>query len=87
MSHIYSIYDTKAHLSRLLKMVQKGREIVITERGKAIAKIVPCQEETTDERIKRMITHGLIRAGNPAIKLTPLGHRPGAVTRFIRDRE
>jgi prevent-host-death family protein len=35
------IRKLKDHLSRYLKEVQEGREVLVTERGRAVAKIVP----------------------------------------------
>ena len=38
---IISIRELKTHLSRYLKSVKAGSEIVISERGRAIARITP----------------------------------------------
>jgi prevent-host-death family protein len=35
------IYDAKARLSELIAAVAKGGEVVITNRGKAVARLVP----------------------------------------------
>jgi prevent-host-death family protein len=40
MSHI-GIYDAKIQLSRLIQEVEAGREVVITRRGKPVARLVP----------------------------------------------
>ena len=39
-----SIYETKTHLSELLKNVQRGEHVIIENRGKPIAKIVPIRK-------------------------------------------
>ena len=36
----FSVHETKTHLSRLLKKVQAGEEIIITSNGKPVAKII-----------------------------------------------
>jgi prevent-host-death family protein len=36
----YSIYETKTHLSKLLKRVVKGEELLISHRDKVIARLV-----------------------------------------------
>ncbi len=36
-----SVYEAKTHLSDLLKQVQRGEHIVIENRGRPIAKLVP----------------------------------------------
>ena len=37
-------YEAKTHLPRLLSEVEKGGTIIITRRGKPIARIVPAEE-------------------------------------------
>ena len=56
------IRDAKMHLSKYLKMVQKGAEVIITDRGRPVGKIVPIQNEDLplQERIKIMEDQGLI---------------------------
>ncbi|MCK6575640.1 type II toxin-antitoxin system prevent-host-death family antitoxin [Myxococcota bacterium] len=39
-----TVADTKAHLSEILDEVVTGREVTITRRGRAIAKLVPIVE-------------------------------------------
>ncbi len=40
-----NIAKLKAHLSRYLRAVRRGQEIVVTDRNLPIAKVVPFQEE------------------------------------------
>ena len=56
------IRDAKMHLSKYIKMVQKGTEVIITDRGRPVGKIVPVQNEdlTLEERIKVLEDQGLI---------------------------
>ena len=35
------VREARQHLSRLLDEVRKGREVIITERGRPVAKLVP----------------------------------------------
>lgn len=62
------IRDAKTQLSKYLKMVQKGVEVIITDRGKPVGKIVPIQNEdmTLEERIKVLEDQGLIE--KPSLK-------------------
>jgi len=39
-----SVADTKAHLSELLARIENGDEIVITRRGKPVARLCPIQK-------------------------------------------
>jgi len=56
------IRDAKMHLSKYLKMVQTGAEVIITDRGRPVGKIVPIQNEDLplEERIKILEDQGLI---------------------------
>jgi prevent-host-death family protein len=54
------IREAKANLSRLLKEAQKGAIITITDRGEAIARLVPIAEKhlPLDQRITNMEKNG-----------------------------
>jgi prevent-host-death family protein len=56
------IRDAKMHLSKYIKMVQRGVEVIITDRGRPVGKIVPIQNKdlTLEERIKVLEDQGLI---------------------------
>ncbi len=41
---IISVADTKAHLSELLARIECGEEIVISRRGKPVARLSPVQQ-------------------------------------------
>ncbi len=58
------IRETKINLSKLLKNVQKGREIIITDRGKPVGKIVPMPSDSLPlaERINELEKQGLIES-------------------------
>lgn len=54
------VRDAKINLSKLLKMVREGKEVVITDRGKPVGKIVALSSESVSlpERIKHMEERG-----------------------------
>ncbi len=56
------IREAKMNLSKYLKQVQKGTELIITDRGRPIGKIVPLQNEdlSLEDRIKIMVDQGVI---------------------------
>ncbi len=56
------IREAKINLSKLLKNVEKGREIIITDRGKPVAKIVPMPTDSLPlaERIQELERQGWI---------------------------
>jgi prevent-host-death family protein len=51
------IRELRADLSRLIKRVREGEEIVVTDRGKAVARIVPLDGL---RRIDRLIREGVV---------------------------
>ncbi len=57
------IRDAKIHLSRYLKLVQKGAEVVITDHGRPVGKIVPmdARDLSLEERIERLVQQGIMQ--------------------------
>lgn len=56
------IRELRDHLSRYLDRVQDGEEVVVTDRGRAIARVLPMNGERT---IDRLIAQGLV---TPAVQ-------------------
>lgn len=56
------IREAKINLSKLIKNVQRGREIIITDRGKPVGKIVPVSADSLPlaDRINELERQGLI---------------------------
>lgn len=44
----FNTAEAKAHLSELLDRVERGEDIVIARRGKAVARLVPMEEKKVD---------------------------------------
>ncbi len=69
------IRDAKIHLSKYLKMVQQGTEVIITDRGRPVGKIIPIHTKDLPlkERIKRMEDLGQIEpvSGEGLKKIPP----------------
>lgn len=66
-----SVSETKNNLSALIDQVKNGETVVITDRGRPVARLEPIGEsESDDERIARLERAGILRpAKNPnAIK-------------------
>ena len=51
------IRELRDHLSRYLERVQRGEEVVVTDHGRAIARVLPMSGERT---IDRLIAQGLV---------------------------
>jgi prevent-host-death family protein len=76
------VAQLKAHLSRYLYIVKHGQEIVITDRGVPVAKIVPLAAAVHDDsRRERLVKAGLLRPGSGRARFTrfrvPKGPREG----------
>jgi prevent-host-death family protein len=69
------IREAKVHLSRYLKLVQKGEEVVITDHGRPVGKIVPMASRDLDltERIDRLVERGILapRSGERLARIPP----------------
>jgi prevent-host-death family protein len=87
------IADLKAKLSRYLQQVKAGKEVVITERGLPIAKLVPLAG-TLGARRERLAKAGLLRLGTgrlaEALGAPPRGSRregKAVLTALLDERE
>ncbi len=87
MRHVYSIYDVKAKLSKLLKMVKEGEKVIISDRGNPKFEIILYkQSENFEDRIEQLTAQGVIRpAKQSSIKL--IAEKEGAVERFLCSRD
>jgi prevent-host-death family protein len=54
------IRELRANLSRWLEQVREGREVVVTDRGKPVAKLVPFDADV-DDPFADLIARGLVR--------------------------
>lgn len=56
------IREAKAHLSRYLKIVAQGAEVILTDRGVPVAKIVPFrpEERSLEQRLKKLEDEGVL---------------------------
>lgn len=65
MKKVAKVSELKASLSKYLARVKAGEEIVVTERGRAIAKLVPMprDEDAEMERLREMERRGVLTIG------------------------
>ncbi len=75
-----SISELKAKLSAQLRYVKRGKRVLVTDRGRPVAMLVPVEEPSADG-LARLEAQGLVRRG--------AGRVPTAVLRAERpeDRE
>jgi prevent-host-death family protein len=89
------VSELKATLSEQLARVKAGEEVVVTERGRPIAKIVPLSSETMglSAHMSELARNGLIRLGAGKIskdiwKLPrPVDKRGQALKALLDERE
>lgn len=90
MKDEYSTYEAKAKLSEILRRVEKGKTVVVTRRGEPIAEIRPIRSvpATLERRLQDLAERGvLVRSGRRPRTLQPLTRKPGALRRFLEERE
>lgn len=68
------IRAAKANLSRLLRHVQEGGEVIVTDHGRAVAKIVPilAGRESLEELVRDLELRGVIEKRAGGVKPPPL---------------
>jgi prevent-host-death family protein len=76
------VAQLKAHLSRYLALVKSGQEVVVTERGRPVAKLVPLPAAADRaSRRERLIREGVLLPGRgrlrPELLRPPKGPRFG----------
>jgi prevent-host-death family protein len=72
------VAELKANLSQYLDQVRRGEEVVITDRGAPIARLVPLEGRVEeDARIERLVREGVLSPGSgrfpEALLTTPPG--------------
>ena len=85
---VYSTYEAKARFSEVLRSVREGRTITITYNGEPVAEIRPLDRRGgTAARLEWLRSRGaLVGPPEPHGRIRPLAKRPGALKRFLDDR-
>jgi len=65
--------EANIHFSKYIKLVKKGREIILTERGVPIAAIRPVaqQSDCLENRLSELEERGILKRGSGELKLPP----------------
>lgn len=90
MLRTYSTYEAKARFSEVLRQVRAGQTIVIEYRGEPVAEMrrIEPAEPGLAGRVARLKAAGVLQpqpAGRRALKC--VAQRPGALKRFLEERE
>ena len=77
----YGIRQLKdGELSQAIQRASRGEEIVVTDHGRPVARIVPYQPVALPKSVQRLVEQGLIELRSPA-------QRVGARVRLTRGAE
>lgn len=90
-----AISQLKASLSEYLARVQSGEEVIITDRGKPIARITPLRrdEVTIPDRLRQLERAGIVRIGTGRLpesfwkRARPTDKRGRALLALLEERE
>lgn len=95
MEKVTSVTTLKASLSAYLSLVKAGEEVLVTERGRPIARLVPYQSDPEHEgsRLDRLYRDGILKPGNGQSLIEALRGRRAArasesvVEALLQERE
>jgi prevent-host-death family protein len=66
-----NISDLKAQLSAHIQLVKDGEEVLVCDRNKPVARIIPCHLQDHSEQAQRLVARGVLTP--------PLKKRPASV--------
>lgn len=81
-----SVREMKNNLSKYLKRAQAGEEVVITDRGRPVARLISALQpkgQTVDDAVARLRASPLVRpgkGGKPKGARRPIAWKPGEKT-------
>ena len=85
----YTITEAKSKFSEVLRHVREGNVVTISYRGNPVAEMhpIPQEQQTLEERYNDLKQRGIIKSAVKHPKpFRLLARRPGAVERFLQDR-
>lgn len=84
----FSTYEAKARFSEVLRRVREGRTVTVTYHGEPVAEIRPLdRSEGIAARLEWMRGRGVLSLSDDAgRRFEPVASKPGALRRFLEDR-
>jgi prevent-host-death family protein len=88
------IRELKNRLSEVMRAVKAGEHVLVTDRGRVVAELVPPGQPSPDPRVPpglaRLAERGVARLGAPNDAslyrgLPPLGRRPASAAQLLND--
>jgi len=92
--HSVNVAELKNRLSKYLRFVRSGKEVVIRDRNLAVARLVPLSAEDAEEEELRLVAAGKLRLPKAKLDMKELlkvptgrvaGHK--AIRALVADRE
>ena len=80
-----NISDLKARLSAHIQYVKDGEELIVCDRNKPVARIIPCSVENEEARVRRLIASGRLEPPKRKQRL-PLPPPAGNVSDEVMER-
>lgn len=79
------IRELRDHLSKYLDRVREGEEIIVTDRGTAVARVVPFEEPRPYDRL---VAEGVIRPSKASERTRPQERveADGSVSELVADQ-
>lgn len=92
MKMVYSVYEAKARLSEILRLVrERGATITVTHHGEPVAEIRPVTASKAsglEFRVAELEARGVLTPPQGrGSGFRVLAHREGALQRFLADRD
>lgn len=90
MRTTYSLYEAKAKLSAIVRMVREGRRVIVTVHGEPVVEMRPIGTERKglSARMDALAELGvLVRPQAARKRPRTVTRRPGALKRFLDDRD
>jgi prevent-host-death family protein len=81
-----NISRLKARLSAYLQAVQEGEEVLVCDRNKPVARIVPCDISDHSEQQKRLVARGVLTPPRKPRSSTALPNPPGNVSDEVMEQ-
>lgn len=89
MARTYSTSELKTRFGEVMRRVRAGERVVVTSRGKEVAEIRAIEQRgSVEDRVRRLAERGIVvPAGGKRGPWKPVARRPGALQRFLAERD
>ena len=89
MAYTMSAYEAKARFSELIRRIRAGQRVIITYRGEEVAEVRPVSRGTAGlaKRLAELESRGGVRRSGERWEPRTVAKRPGALERFLQERE